>query len=54
MARERPDDAELGWEAFETWADENGVPENTDDWSAWWECWTRGYEVGYEKGMIDA
>lgn len=44
MKRAQPKNAEFyGWEAFEHWADDNGVGKHKDDWREWWECWKAGY-----------
>ncbi len=44
--RERPLNAlDNMWGEFETWADENGIGTDTDDWTAWWNCWVTAVDT---------
>jgi hypothetical protein len=46
FARVKPQGADFhGWEVFEVWADQNGVPRQRGDWENWWLCWKAGYNA---------
>jgi hypothetical protein len=42
--RTKPENANwYGWEAFERWADVNGIEKGKADWMPWWRCWKKAY-----------
>lgn len=34
------------WEAFELWAEANGVGDTAEDYGIFWECFLTGFEIG--------
>lgn len=48
--REKPEEAHpVEWEAFNIWADDNGVGEHPNDWLIWFDCWHAGAQWGVEN-----
>lgn len=40
----------MEWDAFEKWADENGVSDHPDDWAIWWDCWKTAISAASSEG----
>jgi hypothetical protein len=47
MRQPKPEDIPQDiWEAFNDWANSEGVGLHPDDWQPWWECWNDGLQHG--------
>ena len=52
--RKKPKNADwYGWHDFEKLADREGYGEDSDDWSAWWECWKAAIDAKVEKMLTN-
>jgi hypothetical protein len=46
--KEKPLDGDhFCWEAFCNFCDQNGIPDDRDDWAPWWHCWKSAINAEY-------
>lgn len=49
--RDKPTDADdLAWEGFETWADDNAIGFELNEWLLYWKCWDAAHLEGFAQG----